>query len=103
MTAGWQRRAAVENADVIQPQKAPFEQVLTETIFTVHPPTEVQHEFGKRSFEKIHIARTLKGLLGAIQKDGSPRMHRRIHITEIPLVRGNLTCGVQKEFLQHQV
>ena len=51
MAAGGQRRAAVEDANVVQPQKAAFKEVLAEAVFAVHPPTEVQ----RSAFEKDRL------------------------------------------------
>src|SRR5579863_2898956 len=63
---GGQWGAAVENADVVEPQKAPLEEVLAEAVFTVHPPTEVQHQLCKRAFEELHIALSFERLFGPV-------------------------------------
>ena len=54
--AGGQRRAAVEDADVIQPEEAAFKQVLAKAVFAVHPPTKVQHQLGKRALQELDVA-----------------------------------------------
>src|SRR3979490_2513199 len=43
MAAGGQRRAAVEDTDIIQPQESALEEILAEPVFAVDPPTEIQH------------------------------------------------------------
>src|SRR5215469_7957233 len=50
-----QRCAAVKHADVVEAQKATFEDVFAKAVLTVHPPVEVHHEFGKHPLEKIKI------------------------------------------------
>ena len=47
MAAGRQRRAAVEDADVVQAQEAALEDVLAEAVLAVHPPAEVQRQLAE--------------------------------------------------------
>ena len=56
VAAGRQRRAAVEDADVVQPEKPAFKEVIAKAVFAVHPPTEVQHQLGKRALEELDVA-----------------------------------------------
>ena len=42
--AGRQRRAAVEDADVVEPEEAALEDVLAEAVLAVHPPGEVEQQ-----------------------------------------------------------
>ena len=98
-----QRRAAIEDADIVQAQKSALKEVLAEAVLAVHPPAEVQHQLGKRALQEFHIAGAPERLLGAIQEDRCPGVNRRIHIAEVPFVGRNLTGGVQEKFLQHQV
>ncbi len=44
VAAGGQRRAAVEDADIVQPEEASLEEVLAEAVFAIHPPGEVQQQ-----------------------------------------------------------
>ena len=44
MPAGGQRGAAVEDADVVQPQEAALEDVAAFGVLAVHPPGEVQQQ-----------------------------------------------------------
>ncbi len=59
MAAGGQRRAAVEDADVIQPKETALKEVIAVTVFTVHPPTEVQHQLGEGALEELEVALSL--------------------------------------------
>src|ERR1700733_6300430 len=47
VAAGGQSRAAVEDADVVQPQKATFEEIVAKAVFAIYPPAEIQHQLGK--------------------------------------------------------
>src|SRR6516162_10415206 len=44
MSPGWELRTAVENADIVQAEKAAREHISTVRVLTVHPPVEVQHQ-----------------------------------------------------------
>src|SRR5215471_6852535 len=55
VAAARQLRAAVENADIIQPEKSALENVPVEPVFAVDPPGEVQHQLSKGPAQKIHI------------------------------------------------
>ena len=54
--AGWQRRTAIEDADVVEPEEAAFEHVAAGAVLAVDPPREVQQQFMKRALEPIEIA-----------------------------------------------
>src|SRR5438270_6930962 len=103
MAAGGQRRAAVEDTDIIQPQESALEEILAEPVFAVDPPTEIQHQLGKRSLEELKIALPLQRLFRPVQENGGPGMHRRIYVTKVPLVGRNLTGRMDEKLLQHQI
>ena len=56
MAAVGQRRAPIEDADVIEPEKAALENILALGIFAVHPPGESDQQFVEDGFEKSAIA-----------------------------------------------
>ena len=98
--AGGQRRAAVEDADVVQAQETTLEDIMAVMVFAVHPPGEVQQQFVEDPLQEGGI-----GLAGDIAGDlvhlpGGPGVHRRVHIAESPLVGGELAVGVHVPFPQ---
>src|SRR5580704_13564184 len=103
MAAGRESRTAVEDADVVQPKKAALKEIIAKAVFTVHPPTEVEHQLGKRTLEEINIAFPRSSLFRPVHKYGGPSMHRRIHIAEVPLIGRDLAGWVEEELLQHQI
>src|SRR5712664_4689114 len=103
MAAGGQRSAAVEDAYVIQPKETALKEVIAVTVFTVHLPTEVQHQLGEGALEELNVAFPFKGLLRPVQKERRPRVYRRIDVAEVPFVGRDLTGRMEKELLQHQV
>ncbi len=50
--AGGQRRAPVEDADVVQPQKAAVEEVAPGRVLAVDPPVEVEQQLVEGTLEK---------------------------------------------------
>jgi hypothetical protein len=39
---GWKRLGAVEEANVVETQEAPFEDILAVQVFAIYPPREIQ-------------------------------------------------------------
>src|SRR6266487_4650867 len=91
-SAGRQRFRAVENADVIEPEKTAGEKIVAFSVFAVHPPGEVEQQLLECAFKKSAItlpARTSH----FVNAPGRPRMHRRIHITKSKFVSRHLPIG----------
>ena len=103
MAAGGERGAAVEDADVVEAEKASLEDVLAEAVLAIRPPGEVQHQLVERRPEEVHVRLAAQSLLGAMQEQGRPGMNRRVHVAEIPLVGRDLTAGMQVNSLEHQL
>src|SRR5678815_3755075 len=90
MATGGQCCAAIEHTDVVQPKETTLEQVLAVAVFTVYPPTEVQHQLGKRPRKKVKITLPFQRLLGPVQEDRAKCVNGWIHIAEVPLIRRDL-------------
>ena len=103
VAAGGKRGAAVEDADVVQAEEAPFEDVLAEPVLPVHPPGEVQQQLVERRLEEIDVHLAAQGLLGAVQEERREGVDRGVHVAEVPLVGGHLAAGVQVDPAQHQL
>ena len=72
MTPTGKRGAPIENADIIQSEKAPLEDVSTSGIFAVNPPGKVEQKLVKDSFQEGAIALAGVLLLDFINTPGSP-------------------------------
>src|SRR5262249_59074720 len=83
VAARGQRCAAVEDADVVQPQEPTFERVVASAVLAVYPPGEVEHQFVKGPLEPFEIALTPATLFKAVREDGRPGRHWRIPIAEL--------------------
>ncbi len=102
MTSGRQRRAAVEHADVVEAEEAALEYVLAEAVLAVHPPGEVQQELVEGGLQEVDVHFVSQGLLGAMQEQRRKGVDGRVHVAEVPLVRGHLAVRVLVGAAQHQ-
>ena len=96
-----QLRAAVEDADVVQPQKTPGEDVAPGRVLAVHPPVEVLEQALKGPLQESGV-RPTQPLLVLVQPERGPGVHRRIDVAEVPLVGRDLPIRVEIELIQHQ-
>ena len=103
VAARGERGAAVEDADVVEAEKAPLEDILAEAVLAVYPPGEVQHQLVERLPEEIQVGLAGQGLRGAEQEERREGVDRRVHVAEVPLVGGHLAARVQVDVLEHQL
>ena len=96
MATGRQLGAAIEHADVVEPEEAAGKHVAPLRVLAVHPPVEVLHQALERSLEEAHV-RPAELFLDVVEEQRGPRVHRRIHVAEIPFVRRDLTVGMRVE------
>ena len=68
IAAGRQRRAAVEDADIVEPEKPPFEEVPAEAVFAVHPPAEVRGELAEDPLQEFEVGLAAQRLLHPVGK-----------------------------------
>ena len=61
VAAGGQRGAAVEDADVVEAEKAALKDVFAEAVLAVHPPGEVQQQFVERRREEFKVCLAAQG------------------------------------------
>src|SRR5215468_6687746 len=57
VTAGRQRRASVEDADIVEAEEADLKNISAFGIFAIHPPGEVEQEFLEDALQKQSDAR----------------------------------------------
>ncbi len=102
ISARRQRSAAIEDANIVEPQESTLENVHPPGIFTVHPPREIQYQLMEDTLQKVRVAFSRAFLVDLVNAPRRPRMHRRIHVSHGPLVSGNLSVGMQVPFAQDQ-
>ena len=107
-TAGGQRLAAVEHADVVEAEKAALKNIPALRVLAVDPPGEIQQQLVKDAFQKSEIAGIIRicfASLFAVNLEHAPRrprMHRRVHVAERPLVGRQLAVRVHVPFAREQ-
>ncbi len=100
--AGGQGRAAIEDADVVEAEEASLEDVEPAWILPVHPPGEVDDELLEDLLQEIEVS--LAALISFLRVDvpGSPGVHGRIDVAEVPLVGGDLAARMEILLLEHE-
>ena len=95
--------AAIEYADVIEPEESSLKDIVTFGIFPIHPPGKGEQQFVEDRFQKRAVA--LAGLFALDLEDapGRPRDHRRVNIAEIPFVSGKLAVGMLIPFANYRI
>ena len=97
MASGGQWRAAVENADIVEPEKPALEEASAKPVLAVHPPAEIRRQPAEHPLQKIEIGLAAHRLLHAVEKDRCPGLYRRIDVAEIPLIGRDLPGRMQVE------
>ena len=88
---GRERRAAVEDANVVEPQEAALEYVHAFRVLAVYPPGEVEHELLENALKERAIAAAVLFLINLVDTPRGPRVDGRIHVTERPFIGRKLS------------
>src|SRR5580765_5671898 len=102
MAASRQRSGAIEDSDVIEPQKAALENIGAVRVLAIYPPGKIQKQFMKNLFKESTVADPTHTPLDLINAPCGPRMHRGIHISKCPFVRRQLTVGMHVPLAEQQ-
>ena len=102
VAASGKRRAAVEDADVVESEKSALKHIAALGVLAVHPPGEVQQQLVENALQESAIAHAAALLLDLVDAQRRPGVHRRIDVAERPLVGRHLPVGMHVPFAQHQ-
>src|SRR5215471_3593520 len=72
VTAGGQRRAAVEDPDVVEAKEATLKDVLAVAVLAVDPPGKVGHKLSIGAFYELDVSLAAQRLLHSVEKDRGP-------------------------------
>src|ERR1700733_5409863 len=97
ITPLWERRTAIKDTDVVEPEEAAFENVLAVPVLAIDPPGEVQSEFVEDALEEADVALAARSPLERIRVECRPGMHRRVYVAEIPFIGRSLTAGMRRD------
>ena len=103
ITAARQRRAAIEDADVVEAEKSALENVAAGRVLAIHPPGEVDQQLVEDRFQKRAIGRALLALFHFVNTPRRPGEHRRVDVAEVPLVGGHLAVRVLVPFAEREI
>src|SRR5262249_59710917 len=85
-----QRRAAIEDTDIVEPEKPALVEIVAGAVLAVHPPAIIGAELAKDPLQKIEVGSTAQRLLHTEQKNCRPSLHRGVDVAEVPLVGPHL-------------
>src|SRR5215469_2058157 len=100
-SSGRQLGAAIKHANVVQAEKSSGERIAPLRVFAVYPPCEIEHQALETLFQKLDVG-PAPLTLNLVQEQRSPGMDRRINVAKVPLVRRNLSIGMEVEIMQHK-
>ncbi len=95
--ADWQVRA-VERADVVKAEEAALEDVVAFEVLPVDPPGEVDQQLVEDPAEEVDVA----AAVDREHLERGPRLHRRVHVGEVPLVGGQRPVRVLEPLTAQQ-
>ena len=81
-----QRLAAIEDADVVEPEKTALEHIAAGHVFAVHPPGEVEHQLVKDALQEDAVAFAVGIAIGLVDRPCGPAVQRRVRVIERPFV-----------------
>ena len=102
MAASGKRLAAVEDADVVQTEKAALKDVSSLGILAIHPPGEIQQQFLKNPLEKFAVGLAAALFFDFVNAPCRPGVDRRVNVAEGPFVGRQLAVGVHVPLTGHQ-
>src|SRR5262249_38647455 len=96
--AGRQGRRTIKDSNIVQSEEATLKNVHAIGIFTIDPPREIQQELVKHFFEECAVGYATHTTVDFIYPPSCPRVHRRVHIAESPLVGRQLPVWMHVPF-----
>ncbi len=92
-----QHRPAVEGPDVVHAEEAATERAVAVGVVARDPPRRVDDE----ALEHLPQPAEVRAAVAPEDVQGRPGVHRRVHRTEVPLVRRHLSGRVHPSGAQH--
>ena len=102
MAATRQLGAAVEHADVVQPEETALEDVVALAVLAVHPPREVQEQLVEDALQEGAVRRPAEPPIDLEDAPRRPGMDRRVDVGEVPLVGRQLPVWVHEPLARQQ-
>ena len=103
MAAVGEGSVAIEDPDVIEPEKSALENVVALGVFAIHPPGEGDEHLMKECFKKRAVTFAPLFALDLINAPRRPRDHGGINVSEIPLVGRHLSVRSLVPFTHYEI
>src|SRR5205823_3905971 len=100
--AAGQRLGTIEDADVVQSEKAAREQMFPENILAIHPPGEIDEQLLKDAGQKEAITLPPRAR-HLVHTPACPGVHRWIDVSEIELISRDLPIGMHVPFAKKEL
>ena len=98
-----QGRRAVEEADIVEAEKAAFEDIESARVLAIHPPGEIQEQLLEDALEKADIGHVaVRAAVILVDVHGRPGLDRRIDVAEGPFIGGQLAVRMHHPVLTEQ-
>jgi hypothetical protein len=101
--AGWKRRGAVKDPDVIEAEEASLKNIGAVGVFAIDPPGEIQEQLVKNFFQEGAVGDAADATLYFVDTPSGPGVNRRIHVAEGPFISGQLPVGMHVPFAQKEI
>ena len=101
--AAGQRRRAVEDADVVEPEEPALEEVAVVGVLAVHPPGEVRQQPIEDAGQELAIALAADLRLALVDVERRPRRDGRVDVAEVPLIGRDLAVRMQVPGAQQEL
>src|SRR5262249_35250964 len=86
VSARGQRRAPVENTNVVKAEKPALEDVSTLRVLAIDPPGEVEHQLVEDPGEKLSVSDAAALFVDLVDSPCGPGDDRWVHVAKGPLV-----------------
>lgn len=84
--ASWQGIRAIEEAYIVQAEKAAFKDVFAIEVFSIHPPGEVEQQLLEHPFKEVQVATAVQFTLDLERTEYSPSMNGRVNICRVSIL-----------------
>src|SRR5205823_12778176 len=92
----------IEDADVVEPEKPAFKNIVVAGVLAIDPPREIQEQLMENAFQKVDIALSCGATLDVVHAPCRPCVYRWIHVGEIPFVCRDLSVRVHVPLAQEK-
>src|ERR1043165_1976466 len=72
--------AAIKDPNVIEAEEPSFKDILSESVFAVDPPGEIEDQLVEYPLQKLDVTNTILRLFKVVHEQGGPGMHWRVDV-----------------------